>query len=110
MKKYIALGMVIGLILALGIGWGASVVLAQGPTPPAPTQAQMQAMHEAMHGAGSWDAMARQMEQFFGPDWFSRMHGPNGMTGTVPSGMNGTSWQNHMSNFGGMMGRPPADR
>jgi hypothetical protein len=101
---------VIGLVLALGIGWGASVVLAQGPTPQWPTQAQMEAMHDAMHGEGSWDAMVLRMQQYFGQDWFNQMHGPNGM-------MNGTNWQNHMGGYGGMtgtvppgMGRPPVQK
>jgi hypothetical protein len=98
MKRYIVIGIVIGLVLALGIGFGASVVLAQGPNPGAPSLGQMQQMHESMHGAGSWDRMVQQMEQTFGKDWFGQMHGPNGV-------MNGAGMMNgqHPMGNGGMM-------
>ena len=101
MKKYIALGVLIGVLLAVGVGLGASVVLAQGPTPQTPTLEQMKTMHEAMHGAGTWDAMVQQMEQLHGKDWFNQMHGRNDMM----NGMMNGNWQNHMGNgnFGPMM-------
>ena len=108
MKKYMAIGIVIGLVVALGIGWGATAIFAQGPTPNAPTLDQMKGWHETMHGAGTWDAMVQQMEQAFGTDWFNQMHGPNGVmnSGGMMNGagmMNGWNGQNHMGN-GGMMG------
>ena len=120
MKKYVAAGIVIGLMAALGIGLGAGAVFAQGPTPGAPTVDQMKQWHESMHGAGTWDAMAQQMEQAFGKDWFNQMHGPNGpMNGQNPMGagtagsmMNGANSQNHMGS-GSMMGgwaTPPATK
>ena len=115
MKKYIAAGIVIGLVVALGIGLGAAAVFAQGPTPGAPTVDQMKQWHESMHGAGSWDAMVQRMEQAFGKDWFNQMHGPNGpMNGAGSSGsmMNGANGPYHMGN-GSMMGgwaTPPATK
>ena len=48
---------------------------------------QIKAIHEAMHGAGHWDTTAKPMEQYLGRDWFSLVHGRNGMTGTVPDGV-----------------------
>ncbi len=76
MKKLIVVGVLVGWLLVLGIAVG--VASAQGPTPTAPTLAQMKAFHESVHGAGTWDAMAQAMEQYWGKDWFNQMHGPNG--------------------------------
>jgi hypothetical protein len=116
MKKYILLGIVIGLLAALVIGYGVATTFAQGPNPNAPTVEQMKAWHESMHGAGTWDAMAQQMEQVHGKDWFNQMHGPNGymngmMNGQNPMGNGMMNGQNHMGNgnWGGMM-TPPAKK
>jgi hypothetical protein len=117
MKKYVAAGIVIGLVVALVIGLSAGAVFAQGPTPGAPTVNQMKQWHESMHGVGSWDAMVQRMEQAYGKDWFSQMQGPNGVmngagmmngqnpmgAGTAGSMMNGANSQNHMGS-GSMMG------
>ncbi|MBI3732504.1 MAG: hypothetical protein HY259_03490 [Chloroflexi bacterium] len=102
MKKYLAAGIVIGLLAALAIGVGANAVLAQGPGPAGVTLDQMKTMHESVHGAGTWDAMAAQMEAQFGADWFNQMHGSGGvMHGGI---MNGGNMMSGWNSMGGMMG------
>ena len=78
MNKYIVLGVVLGIALTVAVGVAANAAFAQGPAGVPLTLAQMQQMHGAMHGAGTWDAMAQTMTQAFGADWFNQMHGPNG--------------------------------
>jgi hypothetical protein len=103
MKKYILLGVVVGLLVALVIGYGVATTFAQGPNPNAPTVEQMKAWHEARHGAGTWDAMAQQMEQLHGKDWFNQMHGPNGYMNNMGNMLNGQYPMMGNGNWGGMM-------
>ncbi len=79
MNNYIVLGVVLGIALTVAVGFAANAAFAQGPTTAPVTLAQMQVMHEAMHGAGTWSAMVQTMTQAFGADWFNQMHGPNSM-------------------------------
>ena len=100
MKKYIALGVVLGILLVVSVVLGANMVAAQGPTNVAPTLQQMKQWHESVHGAGTFDGMANLMEQSFGKDWLNQMHGPNGV-------MNGAGMMggvNSPNDFRGMMG------
>ena len=100
MKKYIALGVVLGILLVVSVVLGANMVAAQGPTNGVPSLAQMKQWHESVHGAGTWDGMVKQMEQSFGKDWFNQMHGPNG----VMNGAGMMGGANSPSDFRGMMG------
>ncbi len=91
MKKGIAIGVLLGLLLAFGVGVTVTAVSAQGTVPTPPTLAQMKVWHEAHHGAGTWNAMAQAMQQAWGTDWFNQMHGPNGFAtqGGTRGGANG---------------------
>ncbi|MBI5879895.1 MAG: cupredoxin domain-containing protein [Chloroflexi bacterium] len=111
MIKQVAAGVVIGVGMALAVMLGVGVVQAQGPSPSGITAEQMKPLHEAMHGAGSWDSMVQQMEQAFGANWFDQMHNSGmmngqGHMGAGAGGMMGGGYGGMMGGgYGGMMGR-----
>lgn len=57
------------------------------------------------HDADDRQAMQDYMEELFGPDWFQRMHGPNGAHGPGGAGgMGGMHGAGSMGGMGGMFG------